>query len=229
MPTIFNHYPDRPTCAVCETSYLILCNSHDTASSFLETFNQLRVSRNAKGIPTDEEQDLLRAMLIFACSGLDSMVKQLTLDALPEVIDKDLGANDMFKTYVERRIKKDESFDSHLLAEVLCDDKPRIKLINILINDITSQSLQSREQLFRVGAYFNIPSTDLSNDLSKKPPLLDQIFLARNQIAHEMDIDFSQANRSRRPRKKQTMVDYTNEILRIGESFLSIVNGKISN
>jgi len=31
-------------------------------------------------------------MLVFACSGLDSMIKQLIRDALPTVIDKNEGA-----------------------------------------------------------------------------------------------------------------------------------------
>jgi NADH dehydrogenase FAD-containing subunit len=63
-------------------------------------------TREAKGTPTDEKQDLLRAMLIFATAGLDSMVKQLITDALPSVIEIDLGATAMFKKYVERRLEK---------------------------------------------------------------------------------------------------------------------------
>lgn len=73
----FSHYPERPRSGDCSNAYTILCNSHDTASSFLETFEAVRSARNARGAPTDEEQDLLRACVVFAGAGLDSMVKQL--------------------------------------------------------------------------------------------------------------------------------------------------------
>lgn len=56
--------------------------------------------------PTDEEQDILRAMLIFSSAGLDSMVKQLIRDALPEIIRKSEGAFEMFKTHIERKMKR---------------------------------------------------------------------------------------------------------------------------
>jgi hypothetical protein len=223
MPTLFNHYPNHPANALCDTSFVILCNTHDTASSFLETFNAVRANRHARGAPTDEEQDLLRAMFTFANSGLDSLVKQLTRDTLAAIIGSDAGANDMFKTFVERRIKREEGLDNRLIADVLCDENPRNKLITILIEDLTSQSLQSTDQLLRVGGYFNIPS----NQLTQNPHNLSQIFTARNQIVHEMDIDFSQPNRSRRPRARQTMIDFTNEIFRVANTFLTIVDGKL--
>jgi len=164
-------------------------------------------------------------MFTFASSGLDSLVKQLTKDTLASIIDLDSGANDMFKTYVERRIKREEGLDNRLIADVLCDEKPRIKLIKILIDELTSQSLQSTDQLLRVGGYFNIPS----NQLTQNPNNLSQIFAARNQIIHEMDIDFTQPNRSRRPRARQRMIEFTNEIFRVANVFLDIVDRKLSN
>jgi hypothetical protein len=39
-----------------------------------------------RGMSTDEEQDLLRAMLVTAAPGLDAMTKQLIRDALPKVV-----------------------------------------------------------------------------------------------------------------------------------------------
>ena len=81
MLTLFKHYPGEPKSgSLHENSQFILCSAHDAASSFLDTFNKVREARQAKGTPTDEEQDLLRAMLLFATAGLDSMVKQLVTD-----------------------------------------------------------------------------------------------------------------------------------------------------
>jgi hypothetical protein len=41
-----------------------------------------RERRATGGALTDAEQDLLRAMLVFAAAGLDSLLKQLIRDAL---------------------------------------------------------------------------------------------------------------------------------------------------
>ena len=74
----------------------------------------------------------------------------------------------------------------------------------------------SFDQVLRVASYFDIPSTALATD----PKLLDRIFGARNEIVHEMDVDFAQTNRNRRPRRKAVMIDHTTEVLRLANAFL---------
>jgi hypothetical protein len=97
VPTSLSEVGPKPSNKQCENAYLILCNAHDASSSFLEIFNNVRTTRKAKGTPTDEEQDLLRAMLTFAGAGLDSMVKQLIVDALPSVVRRDTIAQEILK------------------------------------------------------------------------------------------------------------------------------------
>lgn len=223
MPSLFQHYPTRPANNKCENAFIILSNAHDASSSLLDIFNTSRRNRNARGTPTDEEQDLLRSMLIFACAGLDSMVKQLVSDVLSSVIDFDDGASEMFKSYIERRIKKGQEIDHRLLADVLGDIKPRERLIKSLIYDLTSQSLQSTEQLLRVGSFFNIPSNNICRDTNK----LIQIFQARNEMVHELDVDFSQPSRSRRLRTRSRMIEFVNEIFNVAETFLRSVDSKL--
>jgi hypothetical protein len=223
MGSRFKHYPSEPKSTACQNAYAILCNAHDAASSFLDIFETVRQARGAKGMPTDEEQDLLRAMLIFAAAGLDSMAKQLVTDALSMVIERDPGATEMFKRFIERRLKRAEELDRRFLAHILGDQQPRVRLLDELVADLTSGSLQSTEELLRVAASFNIPS----NDICRQPAYLSKIFIARNEIAHEMDVDFSQANRTRRPRAKDMMTSFTSEIFKVSASFLSEVDRKL--
>jgi hypothetical protein len=224
MPTLFKHYPGELKNGLCENAYFILCNAHDAASSFLDTFNRVRKARKAQGTPTDEEQDLLRAMLLFAAAGLDSMVKQLVTDALPNVVEKDAGATEMFKQHVERRLEKNDRLDRRFLADIIADPNPRRRMLDQLVSDLTSKSLQSTEQLLKTAAFFNIPSAAICDD----PAGLSKIFAARNQITHEMDVDFEQSNRSRRPRARAAMTTFTNEIFKIAANFLAEVNRKLS-
>ena len=57
--------------------------------------------------------------------------------------------------------------------------------------------------------------------------LFDDIFRARNEIAHEMDIDFDQPKRSRKTRSRQRMVEYTQAVLDCGRKFLPGVDSKL--
>jgi hypothetical protein len=223
MATRFQHYPQGPGSPACANAHAILCNAHDAASSFLDIFEAVRTARKAKGMPTDEEQDLLRAMLVFASAGLDSMVKQLVRDALPSTIECDEGATEMFKEHIERRLSMEERVSRKFLANILGDTNPRRCLTEQLLADLTAESLQSAEQLLKVASYFNIPS----KQISQTPNTLKDVFKVRNEIGHEMDIDFSQSNRSRRPRAKEKMVTYTNELFRVAAAFLSEVDLKL--
>lgn len=195
---------------------MILCSAHDAASSFLDIFEATRETRKAKGTPTDEEQNLLRAMLVFAGAGLDSMIKQLVRDALSLTIDRSRGAEENLKTFISKRLARQNTLDPSFLSSVLASRDPRDVLVSELIDDLISQSLQSKEQVLRVASYFDIPSAALAPDLS----LLERIFRARNEIVHEMDVDFAQTNRNRRPRRKAEMIRHTTEILRLANAFL---------
>jgi hypothetical protein len=224
MVTRFQNYPKDPKSPACENAHAILCNAHDAASSFLDIFETVRTSRKAKGMPTDEEQDLLRAMLVFASAGLDSMAKQLVRDALPSTIERDIGSTEMFKEHIERRLNVEERSSRRFLANILGDANPRQCLMEQLLTDLTSESLQSTEQLLKVASYFNIPS----KKITQSPDSLKEVFRVRNEIGHEMDIDFSQSNRSRRPRAKEKMVAHTNELFRVAGAFLSEVDLKLN-
>ena len=107
---------------------------------------------------------------------------------------------------------------------MLASRNPRDVLVGTLVADLISPSLQSKDQVLRAASYFDIPSAALATDLR----LLDRIFGARNQIVHEMDVDFAQKNRNRRPRRKAVMIDHTTEILRLANAFLTAVDRGLS-
>lgn len=223
MSTRFEHWPNKPQHDFLLNAYSILCSTHEAASSFLDIFESNRKVRKAKGAPTDEEQDLLRAMLVFATSGLDSMVKQLVQEALPRIVRRDAGAAEMFRSHIEKRMQKEDKLDHKFLATILTSRTPQRELINDLVTSLCATSLQSKDQLFKVASFFNIESRTIISD----PQLVKDIFDTRNQISHEMDVDFTQTNRSRRPRRKEDMIKYTNVIFKIAETFLNQVGLKL--
>lgn len=217
------HHPAKPKHEKLGNGYVIICNAHKACSAFLKQFEEVRKIRQAKGTPTDAEQDLLRAMLTFACAGLDSMAKQLVRDALPSVVAADEGAEAVFLQRSKKVIYKDGMLNADLLLNSLVSDSPKAQLIKDLVFDLTSGSLQSVDELFKVASFFNIPSKTLSS----KPDELRKVFAARNQIVHEMDIDFSQKNRNRRPRTRDGMIDSVNMVFSIAKIFLEQTDAKL--
>lgn len=224
MPArVLKHHPNRPASPLALNAYVVLCNAHEAAGSFLAQFVNSRRTRKAKGTSTNVEQDLLRAMLVFASSGLDSMVKHLIRDTLSAVIDRDQGALEMLKESIRRNLYRDRVLDAELLVDALVAKDPKALLIEGLVYELTSSSLQSSDQLFRVASFFNIPTNQLTTD----PKGLGEVFNVRNEISHEMDIDFSQPNRNRRPRSQDTMIAHANTLFSVGRAFLERVDEKL--
>ncbi len=213
--------PKKPKSSHCQDGYSILCSACNSSQSFLDIFEEIRFKRKVRGALTDKEQDLLRAMLMFASSGLDSLVKQLIKDALPKVIHSQKGAEAAFKEFSKRKLKQDT--DHKLITEIMTDKDPRSRLIEEHIKELSSRSLQSTDQILTVAASFDIPSEKITKDKDQ----LSEIFNVRNQIAHEMDIDLAPSNRNRRQRKKDSMIKYTNEIFRVSKAFLNGVDSAL--
>ena len=117
-----------------------------------------------------------------------------------------------------------DELDYGLLADVIADENPRDRVVDELISDLTAGSLQSSEQLLRAAAHFDIPSRSITSDIEK----LKGIFGVRNEIAHEMDVDFNQPNRNRRPRARGQIVNDTTEIFRVAENILREVEARLA-
>jgi hypothetical protein len=209
------HLPAKSKKTELLDAQTILVRTHESSFSFLDIFETQRKKRKAQGTPTDEEQDLLRAMLLFTAAGLDSMIKQLIEDALPSIIENDCEARQVLINFIEKKLIQDDRLNVQLITRALSERNPREALTNELIEDLTSRSLQSKDELLRAASFFAIQPALLSSDLK----LLKEIFEARNQIVHEMDVDFSQGNRCRRSRKKTTMIRYTEELLCVSKNF----------
>jgi len=203
---------------------IVLQQAVRASNLFLEMFAE-KVANN----PKFDASDLLRAMLVFACSGLDAAVKQLVQDALSLVIDVDNGASDQFQKYVERRLKKDlertatvSTLDSTFIAKILVQPDPRRALISAHTDALIGDSLQSRDQLSKVAAQFAIRNDEVISDDKRTV----RAFTVRNEIVHEMDVDLSH-EKTRRERKAHEMIEYSEEILSIGARFINAVGVRL--
>ena len=165
----------------------------------------------------------MRAALVFAAAGLDSCVKQLVRDALRIVIAHDEEAHRQFTGYVRSKLRRKDGRDLRFLAEAIAADKPTLYIQDQLVSELTRSSLQSKDQILRVAAYFAIAPAEISNDLER----LHEIFQVRNQIAHEMDILLRLPNRGQRQRSAADMTGYASFVLNTALSFYTAVENRL--
>lgn len=209
---------------------LILRYARDSAKSLLDACDSSRAARSATGgATTHAEQDLLRAMVVFAASGLDSLLKYLIRDSLADLARRDRAVQKELEKFVERQLLKSSAtgaLDSvggmKFLSRIVASPHPHEHLIEEYIQILTGTSLQSQDQLHRAASALGLSRAEAGLDRGN----LVEIFEARNQIIHELDIRLA-GNRARRTRGRDSMVEYSNELLCIGEKFINAVEQKL--
>lgn len=207
-----------------EKCNLILRECVFTLTSLLKVHDEIPKNLEEK----TEKQDLLRAMFVFSTGGLDSLIKQAIKDTLSQIIDLNIGASGIFTEYVERDIQNNKKGDlmvinPKLLAQLFTSPNPREELKKRLVYELTSNSLQSKDQILKIVSYFDIASNSIVDNFAK----LNTIFLERNKIIHEMDINFS-GDKSRNNRTKEEVLCYINYLLEISEKFLKEVDRRLN-
>lgn len=203
--------------------YNILLKTIEAANSFSSLYREGR--SGAKGGPsTHAQQDLYRAMLIFSCAGLDVLVKQLIKTKLPKLIIADKESENKFKEYVKRGLKKDDNTILNTIAFALIDQNPRTIFLNEYIESMTKESLQSTKELCKVSEASGLDTKKIFT--TDKMNSLKDVFIVRNQIIHEMDINIlddesrTYGYRTRRQRISTIMEKHTKTILDLGQEIL---------
>ena len=215
---------------VLRKSHLILKYAHESAVAFVAAFDTVRQQRGAsRGATTDEEQDLLRAMLVMAAAGLDSMLKQVIRDGLVTLVEADPSVKVGLQKFVSRRIRAraesdDGAIGHEFLARILTAENHQDQVIEEYVRHLTGASLQSVEELRRTVTALGLPSDVIALPDSD----LRIIFADRNRIIHEFDVNFAQLRRNRQSRMRDVMIGYTNALLQVAESVLEAVDQKLA-
>ena len=84
--------------------------------------------------------------------------------------------------------------------------------------------MQSKDELLKIAAIFAIIPEQICTNIDE----LAKAFEIRNQIIHEMDINFEGSVNSRWHRNSQKMCLYVNLLLEVGSNFIEAIKGKLS-
>lgn len=209
----------------CEKACSIGQTAHESADALLKAYDLARTQRGRpRGMTTDNEQDLLRSMLVMAAAGLDGMAKQLITDTLPSLITIDEKAQNSFEKFIARRLTSElAGTNARLLASALAAPSPQARLIAEYIQSLTGGSLQSTESLFEVAAALGADATAIG----LVPDQLKPIFDTRNKIIHELDINLNARKRTRTVRKQGLMIKHTERLLQIAAALIASVDTRL--
>lgn len=183
-----------------------LASAYDTVNDLLETLDIVRTHRKAiegrgsKGALASNEEDLLRAALALAGAGLDSSLKRLVRDTLPLILnDPEAPGSQELVAFAARQIGTQQVLDPARLAILLLSTDPRQALIDSFIDELTGSSIQSVHAVHRIATIVGIPQ---KHDVRTAITGLRYAFVARNQVAHELDLQIPLGADDRQKRRR---------------------------
>ena len=208
-----------------ESAQRFLASAYDSVNHVFETLDTVRGIRKSlkgtvKGRTPANEEDLLRAAIVFTGAGLDAALKQLVLDSLPVLLAQDRPlAHEKFEEFLKKKLERDGSVDATTLVRYLSSEKPRQKMIDDYVYFLTGSSLQSVQEVRRVVSALGFGEKELHREIGG----LKDLFIARNQVSHELDLQRpeTQGDRSRRTRTISGTQSLCHTGLKVGQMIIN--------
>ncbi|MFC7625409.1 hypothetical protein [Microlunatus sp. GCM10028923] len=184
-------------------------------------------------------QDNLRAAVLFAGAGLDRALKRLVEESLGRLVAVDDMTVAKLETFATQSIT-DRSTGAVNPAQVVAlflsaGETPREVLTSRWIRSLTDGSAQSSERVTEIASALGVTDPDLRKRIAPqaKKTLLEQAFLTRNEIAHELDVTKPQAEvrqpleRIRRARSITDVQTYCQELLDVTQMIINDVSRRL--
>jgi len=187
----------------CDIAQRFLASAFESVEAVFDTLYAIRQIRKEggggiQGRLTAKEENLLRVAIVFTGGGLDASLKQLIRDTLPLLLDANEQAHIKFEAFATEKLGTAEIADTRQIARYLTSESPRERLIEDYIYEMTGSSLQSADEVQKVAGALGIDDGALRKEISALKPL----FVARNEISHELDLQSPEkpGDRSQRTR-----------------------------
>ncbi len=107
-------------------------------------------------------------MLVMAGAALDAMLKRLLADVYGVIVMKNKAARDKAAEHLHRQVLKRIDSEGQRLASSLLSDNPMLSLMQLVVEDLTSQSLQSVNEIQKIAAYLGLEKQKELDDLLNK-------------------------------------------------------------
>jgi len=168
-----------------------------TAISMSYSMNRLRKIAQGKAVRgkfTSEAQDCLRAALLFSGAGLDTALKRLAAEAIPMLVETDADVAKRLEEFAEKQISdaSGNASPKELIRLLLgTGATPRDVMTTRWINNLEASSAQSAARVTEIAGALGVVDPELRRRIAAtktRSSTLEKAFIARNQIAHELDV-----------------------------------------
>jgi len=215
-----------------DKSQRYLEGAHEAVEAVFDTLYKIRQLRKAEGGGiqgqlTNNENDQLRAAIVFSGAGLDATLKQMIRDTLPMLLEAgNEQAHKKFEDFAHERLGTGEIADTQAIARYLTSASPRERLIEDYIYELTGSSLQSSEEVQKVAGALGVDDKDLRKKIGELKPL----FTARNEISHELDLQSPEkpGDRTRRSRPINQTKDICYSAFEVGQLIVNAVGAQLA-
>lgn len=184
-------------------AYRLLEGAHKSVKGLFDVATRLAEARRSanrenRGRLAQEEEDVLRAALVLTSSGLDASMKRLV---------NDVGRALIPRAGTSARLQYEQYLNSELTAspvstgvhESVISTNPTEKLLSHYLAERTKASFQgSRDLKTRVRNTLGIPNLAVPD---ARVDALDDFFVARNRIVHDMDYQVASGDSMARNRR----------------------------
>jgi hypothetical protein len=209
-----------------EIAQRFLASAYDSVEAVLQTLKTVRQQRRRDTGRTlrrltSPEEDLLRAAIVFTGAGLDATLKQLIRDTLPSLLETSRQAHDKFESFAADRLAPSDVADTKAIARYLTSPDPRSRLIDDYVYELTGSSLQSAEEVDKTASALGIDDPGLRKRIGG----LRELFVARNEISHELDLQRpgQPGDRTRRSRAIDHTKGLCQEGLEVGQLIVNAI------
>jgi hypothetical protein len=200
-----------------------LKGAHDSINGLFETLHSVRNAKAVSGVSiarlSHGEVDLLRAALVFAGAGLDAVLKQLVRDSLPTLLNTYPAAQGALKGYSARLTSEQPA----KAKSILTNPDPTKALRRQYIADLTKASLQGHGELVNIRKALGLADSGSLSDTALSA--FSDFFVARNQVAHELDLlqPTGRGTFTRRYRRMDETRDRADAAVMLGGDFIVAV------
>ncbi|MFW0150488.1 hypothetical protein ACNUDN_11775 [Mycobacterium sp. smrl_JER01] len=188
--------------------------------SAVAVLDDARRSANSstKGRMSKVEVDVLRSAIVFTSAGLDAAMKRLVNDVGRFLAQQPgTGARGQFEQYIREQLARPQVTESFRAAVLSIDVSEQ--MLSTYLGEKTKASFQGSSDLrTRVRETLGIRKTDVPND---DLTALDDFFLARNKISHEMDLKAPDTDSTARVhRNPDAVAAQCAEVFRVGTALI---------
>ncbi|MBM3470231.1 MAG: hypothetical protein FJX73_05500 [Armatimonadetes bacterium] len=202
------------------TAALESVNNALLTMSLSRAANRAVQKKDLRGRLSETQLDILRAAIAFAGAGLDAALKKLIKDTVRDIALRIPSARRKFLDFIDRHLAaSDQPVDRRRLAEILVDGRgSQAALLESYERELTGDSLQSVDQVNVVCGALGIDTRTIRERL-KPGATLDQMFRARNDIVHQLDL----TDRGRKARTFTEVREFAMEALAVTQEIINAV------